>query len=111
MTWEGLDGRYQQVSSGASGVWAVGMNNHVFYRTFTYGDEENIDANWQDVSANPPMKWVASGKDLVLAIDQTGNLHYRDGITVSQPTGTNWVKVGGIPQLKQIDVYYSVVRL
>ena len=108
-TWQRLDGHLRQVTSGISGVWAVGMSNHVYYRPQTYGDEANVGPNWQHVSANPQMKWVASGNDLVLAIDRSGNLHYRDGITVSQPTGTRWVKVGGTPQLKQIDVYNSVV--
>ena len=108
ITWERADGWLQQVTSGRSGVWGV-SHSTVWYRPYTYGDEATIGETWEQVSAYPLMKWVASGVDLVLAIDRSGNLYYRNGINVSQPTGTSWVKVEGVPLLKQVDVYYSVV--
>ena len=108
INWTMTNGKLQQITSGASGVWGSTSGN-VYYRPYTYGDQETTGGSWQQISVSPPMKWVASGDDLVLAIDRSGNLHYRDGITVSKPTGSSWVKVGGIPQLKQVDVYYSVV--
>ncbi|KAL5262166.1 hypothetical protein ACHWQZ_G007761 [Mnemiopsis leidyi] len=108
ITWERADGWLQQVTSGRSGVWGV-SHSTVWYRPYTYGDEATIGETWEQVSAYPLMKWVASGVDLVLAIDRSGNLYYRNGINVSQPTGTSWVKVEGVPLLKQVDVYNSVV--
>ncbi|KAL5262165.1 hypothetical protein ACHWQZ_G007760 [Mnemiopsis leidyi] len=109
INWTMTSGRLQQITSGASGVWGTTSGHVTYYRPYTYGDQETTGGDWQVISVTPPMKWVASGDDLVLAIDRSGNLYYRNGINVSQPTGTSWVKVEGVPLLKQVDVYYSVV--
>ena len=109
INWQQSGGKLQQVTSGPSGVWGVAHDAHVYYRPYTYRDEATIGGNWQHISASPPMKWVASGEDLVLAVHRSGDLYYRAGITAANPAGTDWVRIQGIPLLKQVDVFYSVV--
>jgi len=92
-----------QISVGESGVWAVNKSSDVFYRTGTYGDPDDTDGSgWEHVKPTK-LKWVSSGKDLVVGVDNSNNVFYREGITRKEPTGTRWVHVPPT-HMKRVDI-------
>ena len=49
------------------------------------------------------MKWISSGKDIVLGVNSNDDIYFRHGISASTPAGTGWTRIGG--KLAQIDTY------
>ena len=49
------------------------------------------------------MKYVSSGKKIVIGVSAIDNIFMREGISASNPTGTSWKQVSG--NLKLIDSY------
>ena len=48
------------------------------------------------------MKWISSGKDILVGVSNSDEVFYRAGMSSATPTGTEWVKVAG--GLAQIDI-------
>ena len=53
------------------------------------------------------LKWVGSGRNILVGVNSNDDIYYRAGMSATNPTGTKWVKVSG--KLMQIDVYENEV--
>mmetsp|Transcript_24432 Transcript_24432/g.27173 ORF Transcript_24432/g.27173 Transcript_24432/m.27173 type:complete len:262 (-) Transcript_24432:55-840(-) len=102
-SWTTVAGNVDQLSVGVDGrVWAVNANSEVFFRTEPTGP-------WQSMSPRNSFVEVHVGPDNVAyALDTTGSLQYRTGVTVSTPAGTGWaVMAAGNPVFEHFTVCYS----
>ncbi|KAL5258836.1 hypothetical protein ACHWQZ_G009338 [Mnemiopsis leidyi] len=107
-SWVRIDGGGIHITVGDSGVWHVNSAGRVYYRRYTYNDQDTDGGSWEEVSSSPKMKWLASGTDIVLALRTDGALYYRDGMATGNPMGTGWVQVPGVV-LKTVAVNHSLV--
>jgi hypothetical protein len=48
------------------------------------------------------LKWIASGRGVVVGVNTANNIYYRKGLSARKPTGTGWVRIPG--KLKMIDI-------
>ena len=60
---------------------------------------------WTQVGGK--LKWISSGKNIVVGVNSADDIFYRDGITSTNQIGTRWVKIGG--KLSQIDTFNDKV--
>ena len=81
------------VTSGGSGVWGISKTGQLFYRLGVAPlAPKGID--WEYV-VSPSVYRVDSGPmGSLLALDYTGRLYLREGITASNSKGTRWNPVG-----------------
>ena len=59
-----------------------------------------ITFQWDAIDGT--MKWISSGKDILVGVDRNNEIYYRSGMSPSNPTGDKWVKVSG--SLMQIEI-------
>ena len=101
-SWQHIDGiKAKQVSVGKSGVWVVSTNLTVYYREGTFGDQDTAGTNW--VKSPQKMKWISSGRNIVVGCNVNDSVYYRTNVREDNPTGDKWVRVSG--KLVQIDVH------
>ena len=59
-----------------------------------------ITFQWESIDGT--MKWISSGKDILVGVDRNNEVYYRSGMSSANPKGEKWVKVSG--SLAQIEV-------
>ena len=79
----------------------VNSNHDIFYRAGTFGDIDSAGTNWVHIDGK--LKWVASGRNIIVGCNHHDDVFYRTGMSVANPTGDGWVHVPG--KLIQIDVH------
>ena len=81
------------ITSGGSGVWGIDRLGSTFYRRGV-APLAPKGAYWASVPG-PKLEKIDSGPEgFVMALDENGNIHLREGITKDNPTGTGWRQVG-----------------
>ena len=53
------------------------------------------------------LKWVASGRNIVVGVNNGDYIYYRVGLSSTEPTGDRWIRASG--RLAQIDVFGMTV--
>ena len=53
------------------------------------------------------LKWISSGRGVVVGVNSRNNIYYRSGLSSGTPTGGAWVQIPG--KLKMIDIYEDQV--
>ena len=107
-SWVKVGGAGIHITVGDSGVWHVNRAGRVYYRWYTYNDQDTDGDGWVEVSSSPRMKWLASGTDILLGLRTDGALYYRAGMATGNPTGTEWVRVPGV-FLRTVSVNHNLV--
>ncbi|KAL8576334.1 hypothetical protein ACOMHN_048901 [Nucella lapillus] len=102
-TWHPMGMDIQRVDAGLAGVWVLNTTGHLFYRTGTHGDRGTAGTGWQAVQGT--FGSVASGRDLVVAVDTAGHVWLRTGLGPDTPTGLAWLRYPG--SMQQVDVYQT----
>ncbi|KAL8576336.1 hypothetical protein ACOMHN_048903 [Nucella lapillus] len=102
-TWLPMGMDIQRVDAGLAGVWVLNTTGHLFYRTGTHGDRGTAGTGWQAVQGT--FSSVASGRDLVVAVDMAGQVWLRTGLGPDTPTGLAWLRYPG--SMQQVDVYQT----
>ena len=74
-----------------STVWAVGTNNDVY---FVEGRKLTLVPR--------KMVHVSAGEAGVWGVASNGRAYFREGVTSSNPVGTNWLRVSG-RRFRQVD--------
>lgn len=89
------------VSVGPAGVWAVGLDQKVYYREGTYMNDGTRGTAWTEI---PGVNLVQLdvGSRIVWGLTESGNIYFRTGIEMYNPTGCEWRLVSGF--LKDISV-------
>lgn len=49
------------------------------------------------------LKWISSGRGVVVGVTTANTIYYRKGMSPRKPTGITWVRIPG--KLKMIDIY------
>ena len=58
-------------------------------------------SQWEHIGGK--LKWISSGKNLVIGVNSNDDIYFRHGISSSSPAGSGWTRIGG--KLSQIDTY------
>ncbi|XP_062386930.1 tectonin beta-propeller repeat-containing protein 1 [Sardina pilchardus] len=76
---------------GGHQVWAIARDYSVFYRGSVSAQNPAGDC-WYHIPSPPKqnLKQLSVGRTSVYAVDENGNLWYRQGVTPSYPQGTVW---------------------
>ena len=76
---------------------------------FIHSDHINFHTllllQWEHIGGK--LKWISSGKDIVLGVNSNDDIFFRHGISAGTPAGTGWTHLGG--KLSQIDTYGTTV--
>ncbi|XP_076468472.1 perivitellin-2 31 kDa subunit-like [Babylonia areolata] len=93
----------QRVDADLAGVWVLNTTGQLLYRVGTYGDNGSPGTEWRALEGT--FQSVASGRDLMVAVDMAGHVWLRTGVGPNTPTGLGWVQYPGF--MKQVDVYQT----
>ena len=58
---------------------------------------------WQPIGGR--LKWISSGENIVVGVNSNNDIFNRQGISQSNPFGTDWVQISG--QLVNIDIFQN----
>ncbi|CAH2318885.1 Hypothetical predicted protein [Pelobates cultripes] len=83
-----LDGSLKYYSCGRYSCWGVNSNNDIFYR-LNVSPNDCKGSEWRQVDGNMIMVEVATDGS-VYGINTIGNVYKREGISFSNPGGTEW---------------------
>ncbi|XP_063292051.1 fish-egg lectin-like [Pelobates fuscus] len=83
-----LDGRLKYYSCGRYSCWGVNSNNDIFYR-LNVSPNDCKGSEWRQVDGNMIMVEVATDGS-VYGINTIGNVYKRNGVSFSNPGGTEW---------------------
>ena len=53
------------------------------------------------------LKWISSGRNVVVGVNSGNNIYYRTGMSAGAPTGSGWKHIGG--KLMMIEIYENEV--
>ena len=53
------------------------------------------------------LKWISSGRNVVVGVNSGDNIYYRTGMSAGTPTGSGWKHIGG--KLMMIEIYENEV--
>ena len=53
------------------------------------------------------LKWISSGRNVVIGVNSGNNIYYRKGMSSGRPTGTGWVHIPG--KLMMVEIYENQV--
>ncbi|KAI8493884.1 hypothetical protein Bbelb_282310 [Branchiostoma belcheri] len=104
--WRSVDGLLKFVSVGSRGVWGVNRNDDIFYRSGTFENLASSGSGWVKIEGK--LKQISSGHS-VWGVNANDDIFIRQGVTSTNPTGTDWLHVGG--KLKQLDVSSTTNQL
>ncbi|KAI8480726.1 hypothetical protein Bbelb_415190, partial [Branchiostoma belcheri] len=104
--WRSVDGLLKFVSVGSRGVWGVNRNDDIFYRSGTLENKASSGSGWVKIEGK--LKQISSGHS-VWGVNANDDIFIRQGVTSTNPTGTDWLHVGG--KLKQLDVSSTANQL
>ncbi|XP_076467617.1 perivitellin-2 31 kDa subunit-like [Babylonia areolata] len=93
----------QRVDAGLAGVWVLNTTGQLLHRVGTYGDNGSPGTEWRALEGT--FQSVASGRDLMVAVDMAEHVWLRTGVGPDTPTGLGWVQYPGF--MKQVDVYQT----
>ena len=60
---------------------------------------------WTHISGK--LKWISSGRNVVVGVNSGDNIYYRTGMSAGAPTGSGWKHIGG--KLMMIEIYENEV--
>ncbi|XP_078666203.1 uncharacterized protein LOC144908469 isoform X3 [Branchiostoma floridae x Branchiostoma belcheri] len=104
--WRSVDGLLKFVSVGSRGVWGVNRDDDIFYRSGTLENKASSGSGWVKIEGK--LKQISSGHS-VWGVNANDDIFIRQGVTSTNPTGTDWLHVGG--KLKQLDVSSTANQL
>nr|XP_002661342.3 tectonin beta-propeller repeat-containing protein 1 [Danio rerio] len=88
----GTDQPFKSISiGGGHQVWAIARDGAVFYRGSVSANNPAGEC-WYHIPSPPrqTLKQVSVGRTSVYAVDESGNLWFRQGLTPSYPQGSAW---------------------
>uniref|UniRef100_H3D323 Tectonin beta-propeller repeat-containing protein 1 n=1 Tax=Tetraodon nigroviridis TaxID=99883 RepID=H3D323_TETNG len=88
----GTDQPFKAISiGGANQVWAIARDGAVFYRG-SVSQQNPAGECWYHIPAPPrqTLRQLSVGRTSVFAVDDNGNLWYRQGLAPSYPQGSSW---------------------
>ena len=53
------------------------------------------------------LKWISSGRNVVVGVNSNNDIYYRTGMSARAPTGSGWKHIGG--KLMMIEIYENEV--
>ena len=68
-----------------------------------FKDFGNLKSNFQWIHVPGKLKWISSGRGVVVGVNSGNNIYYRKGLSAGRPTGTGWVHIPG--KLMMIEIY------
>ena len=69
---------------------------------------ENFDhEHFQWTHIGGRLKWISSGRNVVVGVNSGNNIYYRTGMSAGKPTGSRWKHIGG--KLTMIEIYENEV--
>ncbi|KAL8584820.1 hypothetical protein ACOMHN_037525 [Nucella lapillus] len=102
LDWVPVGGRLKLISANASGVWGLGQEGQVYYRTGTYENNQSIGERWWQVEGK--LSHLSVGWNIVWGVDEWGKVWYREGMDPQHVTGVSWVNVPTDISFRQITV-------
>lgn len=91
LPWVHIEGKLKYYSCGSLGCWGVNSADDIYYRWSSTPDS-CAGSRWQNIPGKLSMIEVGT-EGTVYGVNAQGYVYRRDGITASNPIGTDWSQV------------------